>query len=75
MTDLDAEDGQAGTEFETGQIATIKLLHYPTEHVMLGLEANWGKREDVDGEDGEDYRIQFSIKVNWALADLMKADK
>jgi len=75
MTDLDTEDGQADTEFKKGQMATINLLHYPTEHVMLGVEANWGKREDVDGEDGEDYRIQFSIKVDWALADLMKAAK
>ena len=56
-------------------MASINLLHYPTEHVMLGVEANWGEREDVDGEDGEDYRIQFSIKVDWSLADLMKAAK
>ena len=75
MTDLDTEDGQAGTEFETGQIVNVNLLHYPTEHVMLGLEGIWGKREDVDGEDGEDYRIQFSIKVDWALADLMDIRK
>jgi hypothetical protein len=72
MTDLDTEDGQADTEFEKGQIASLNLLHYPTEHVMLGLEGSWGQREDVDGEDGDDYRVQFSIKVDWALADLMK---
>ena len=72
MTDLDTLDGQADTEFDKGQMATINLLHYPTDHVMLGMEANWGKREDVDGETGQDYRIQFSIKVDWALANLMK---
>jgi len=72
MTDLDTTDGQADTEFKKGQMATINLLHYPTDHVMLGVEANWGEREDVDGEDADDYRIQFSIKVDWSLANLMK---
>jgi hypothetical protein len=72
MTDLDDEPGQADDEFKTGQIASVNLLHYPTEHVMLGIEGSWGKREDVDGEDGDDYRIQFSIKVDWSLRDLVK---
>lgn len=72
ITDLDTEDGQSGTEFETGMIAQANLLHYPTEHVMLGIEGIWGKREDIDGEDGEDYRIQFSIKVDWSLRDIAK---
>jgi hypothetical protein len=71
MTDLETENGQSGTEFETGQIVNVNLLHYPTDHVMLGLEGIWGKREDVDGEDGEDYRIQFSIKVDWSIKDFI----
>ena len=71
MTDLETEDGQAGTEFETGQIVNVNLLHYPTDHVMLGLEGIWGEREDVDGQDGEDYRFQFSIKVDWSIKDFI----
>jgi hypothetical protein len=71
MTDLDTEDGQADNEFETGQIAQINLLHYPADNVLLGTEFIWGQREDVDGNTGTDYRIQFSLKVNFDSGDLM----
>ena len=71
MTDLDTEDGQSGSEFETGQIAQINLLHYPANNVLMGTEFIWGEREDVDGNTGSDYRIQFSLKVNFDTGDLM----
>ncbi|MEE4146709.1 MAG: DcaP family trimeric outer membrane transporter [Halieaceae bacterium] len=72
MTDLDTSDGQGPTEFEKGQIATINLLHYPRDNVMLGTEFGWGQREDVNGDTGSDYRIQFSLKVNFDSGDLMQ---
>lgn len=71
ITDLDSSEGQQGNEFETGQIAQINLLHYPADNVMLGSEFIWGQREDVDGNTGTDYRIQFSLKVNFDTGDLM----
>ena len=72
MTDLDSSDGQLPTEFEKGQIAQINLLHYPADNVLLGTEFNWGEREDVNGNTGSDYRIQFSLKVNFDTGDLMR---
>jgi hypothetical protein len=72
MTDLDTSDGQGGSEFEKGQIATINLLHYPRDNVMLGTEFGWGEREDVNGNTGSDYRVQFSLKVSFDSGDLMK---
>jgi hypothetical protein len=72
MTDLDTSDGQRGSEFEKGQIASINLLHCSRENVMLGTEFGWGQREDVNGNTGSDYRLQFSLKVNFASSDLMK---
>ena len=72
MTDLDSSDGQLPTEFKKGQIAQINLLHYPMDNVMLGTEFNWGQREDVDGKSNEDYRIQFTLKVNFDTGDLMQ---
>jgi hypothetical protein len=62
---LDTTDGQADDEFETGQIAQLNLLHYPAAGVMIGGELIWGEREDVDGEDGDDLRVQMSLKVNF----------
>jgi hypothetical protein len=72
MTDLDTTAGQQGNEFKKGQIAQINLLHYPRDNVLLGTELNWGEREDVDGDTGSDYRIQFSLKVNFDSGDIMK---
>jgi DcaP outer membrane protein len=72
MTDLDTTAGQHDTEFAKGQIAQINLLHYPADNVLLGTEFNWGEREDVNGNTGTDYRIQFSLKVNFDSGDIMR---
>jgi hypothetical protein len=72
MTDLDTSDGQFDSEFARGQIAQINLLHYPRDNVLLGTEFSWGERKDVSGETGEDYRIQFSLKVNFDSGNIMK---
>ena len=72
MTDLDTTEGQHDTEFAKGQIAQINLLHYPADNVLLGTEFNWGEREDVNGNTGTDYRIQFSLKVNFDSGDIMR---
>lgn len=72
MIKLDTSDGQADNEFEAGQIAQVNLLHYPADNVLLGTEFIWGEREDVDGNTGTDYRVQFSLKVNFDTGDLMQ---
>ncbi|WP_279244448.1 DcaP family trimeric outer membrane transporter [Candidatus Litorirhabdus singularis] len=73
MTDLDTTAGQAPGEFKRGQIAQVNVLHHPTDNVMLGTEFLWGEREDVSGARGTDYRIQFSLKVNFDTGNLMQA--
>ena len=72
MTDLDSSDGQSDSEFARGQIAQINLLHYPKDNVLLGTELSWGERKDVNGDTGDDYRIQFSLKVNFDSGDIMQ---
>ena len=74
MIDLDTSNGQGASEFEKGQIAQINLLHYPMDHVLLGTEFIWGQREDIDGNTGEDYRIQFSLKVDFDTGDLLRME-
>ena len=71
MTDLDTSDGQEDSEFKQGQIAQINLLHYPADHVLLGTEFIWGEREDISGNTGSDYRIQFSLKVDFDTGNLL----
>jgi hypothetical protein len=72
MTDLDTTNGQAPDEFKKGQIAQINLLYYPVDHVLMGPEFIWGQREDIDGSTGSDYRIQFTLKVDFDTGDLMR---
>jgi hypothetical protein len=72
MIDLDTSDGQGPEEFEKGQIAQINLLHYPADHVLLGTEFIWGQREDIDGSTGSDYRIQFSLKVDFDTGNILQ---
>ncbi len=71
VIDLDTSDGQESTEFKQGQIAQINLLHYPADHVMLGTEFIWGEREDISGDVGSDYRVQFSLKVDFDTGNLL----
>ena len=72
MNDLKSSDGQSDSEFAKGQIAQINLLHYPRDNILLGTEFSWGERKDVNGETGDDYRIQFSLKVNFDSGDIMQ---
>ncbi|MDG2270917.1 MAG: hypothetical protein P8L39_01350, partial [Halioglobus sp.] len=62
----------AGNEFERGQIAQINLLHYPVDNVMMGGEFIWGQRENIDGNKGSDYRVQFSLQVNFDSGNLFE---
>ena len=72
MIDLDTSDGQGPTEFKKGQIAQINLLYFPVDQVMMGTEFIWGEREDIDGNVGSDYRVQFSLKLNFDTGNLMR---
>jgi hypothetical protein len=65
MVMLDDEAGQAGTDYESGQYGVLNLRYYPTERVMLGGEVLYGIREDVDGSEGDDLRLQFSAQYKF----------
>jgi hypothetical protein len=59
------EGGQLGTAFETGEYLNANLLYHPVSNLLLGPEFIWGSRENRDGADGEDRRVQFSVKYNF----------
>lgn len=67
MIDIDNTSGQTADAFHRGHYALFNIMHYPAPNVMLGPEAQWGKRENnSDGFDSDDFRIQFSAKYNFA---------
>jgi hypothetical protein len=57
---------QSPLSFGRGQYALANLLYYPVENVMVGGEAQWGRRKNFDGFRVNDYRIQFSFRFNFA---------
>jgi len=54
-----------GERLQAGQYASVNLLHYPAKNVMVGGELLWGERENLNGDNAADNRVQFSAKFNF----------
>jgi hypothetical protein len=67
---VDNTNFQEGTAFQTAQYASVNLLYTPSDKIMMGGEFLWGTREDKDGEEGDDYRLQVSFKYAFSSNDL-----
>lgn len=65
IQDNDLPDLSSGEAFQTGHYALTNILYKPHPRVMLGPELQWGKRENFNGFDSEDVRIQFSAKYSF----------
>jgi len=65
FTEVDNTAGQTPDTFKKGQYASVNLLYYPVENVLIGGELLWGEREDLDGASNDDTRIQVSVKYNF----------
>jgi len=67
MMDIDNVAGQDESEFSKGHYAILNLLYHPLPNVLMGLEGQYGKRENFeDGFTSDDFRIQFSAKYNFS---------
>lgn len=68
LVDIDNTEAQAANAFKRGQYALTNLLYYPEKGVMMGGELQWGRRANhSDGFIYNDYRIQFSLKYDFAF--------
>jgi hypothetical protein len=68
FTEVDNTAGQTPDTFKKGQYASANLLYYPVENVLIGGELLWGEREDLDGANNDDTRIQISVKYNFGTS-------
>ena len=59
---------QADDAFKRGQYASVNLLATPLRDLLVGPELLWGMREDKNGADGNDVRLQVSVKWSFGLA-------
>jgi hypothetical protein len=65
--DIENSDLQAPEAFKSGQYALLNLLYYPIDNVMMGIEGQWGQRDNhSDGFSSDDWRLQFSFKYNFS---------
>ena len=60
--DVDNRAAQPPDSFDKSQYASANLVWMPTERWLFGIEGLWGKRVDKDGEDGTDFRTQFTTR-------------
>jgi hypothetical protein len=65
-TQVDNTNFQADNAYHAGDYASINLLYTPTPQALIGLEAQWGRREDNNGAKGDDFRLQFSAKYTFS---------
>jgi DcaP outer membrane protein len=65
FTQVSNTNFQDTTAFHKGQYASVNLLAYPADKVMIGVEVMWGKLTQNDGTTGDDVRFQFSVKYNF----------
>jgi hypothetical protein len=66
-TEVDNTNFQAPETFNKGEYASVNLLHFPGENLMLGGEFLYGRRTNNDGADGDDMRFQFTVKYNFGI--------
>jgi hypothetical protein len=72
-------DNQLATAFKTGQYALANLLYYPAKNCMMGVELQWGARQNNDfagdpvfnlpaenGNKGSTVKLQASFKYNFS---------
>jgi DcaP outer membrane protein len=71
FVEVDNTDFQEPTAFHRADYASVNLLWTPASNVMTGLELMWGRREDNDGDSGDDVRLQYSFKVSFSSGDLL----
>ena len=67
MLDIDNSNAQADDAFKKGQYALVNLLYYPTANALVGLEYQWGSRENFrDGWDYNASKVQLTFKYNFS---------
>lgn len=63
---------QTGSAFRTGEYSSVNALYLPNKKVLMGAEFLWGRRRDLDGNQGNDVRAQVSFKYSFSSNDFFK---
>jgi hypothetical protein len=76
MVDISNTDGQQDNAFSRGHYAIGNLLYYPAENAMMGIELQYGTRENYkDDWNTSIFKVQFSFKYNFSQAFYRKSNR
>jgi hypothetical protein len=65
---MDNTSLQPANALETGEYASANVLVHPAPNFLIGPELQWARRTDNDGADGDDLRLQISLKYTFSFA-------
>lgn len=63
--DIDTFDFQKGSDYSSTLRASANLIYNPTEHVTVGIEYLWGKRQNKDKSKGTATQLQFAARYTF----------
>jgi outer membrane murein-binding lipoprotein Lpp len=67
LVNIDNSNAQHPSDYHQGHYALANLLYHPVPKVTIGGEFQYGRRVNfTDGFNYNDYRMQFSLKYDWA---------
>lgn len=61
----DTFSSQPGTDYQDGQYAIANFIYYPTNSVKMGIEYQYGRRNNINDESGNNSRLQFSAQYKF----------
>jgi len=67
MTQVDNTNFQDASAYHKGDYASVNLLTYPIDNLMIGGELLYGKRTNNDGASDDNVRFQFTVKYNFGI--------
>jgi hypothetical protein len=70
FTKVNNTNFQEENAFHKGSYASGNLLWAPADQILAGIELLWGKREDNNGNDGTDFRMQSTFKWSFSSKDI-----
>lgn len=66
MISITNSEGQDPSAFHMGHYAVGNLMYYPAQNAMMGVELQYGTRENYsDGWNTDIFKVQFSFKYNF----------
>jgi len=75
MVDIGNSDGQDDWAFKRAHYALANLLYYPAENAMMGIELQYGTRENFnDGWNTDIFKVQFSFRYKFSQAFYRKSN-